>query len=273
VKLQAAAEEAAGGAAGEVSVAIVVGTSEVLAPPAMALDEDRIILVTSVWMGKLEDGFALMPLATDERYEDMREETFDAPTEAEAETVGFGGAEDADKTGFPPAATEDVGVSVAEGSETGFRLADAEAVVVGAPAAVPGAEMLAGRLVQWRVLRVRREVTVARGGLEELGVDVGFAVETVTLPEGLAPLIIACNEAVLIFALVTTIFPSIVMVTGWARLNRARQPRLSGPRLAANRCARKVYRSTATSGAGLALPVKSCLLPWMKIPDERKFLQ
>lgn len=159
-----------------------------------------------------------------------------------------------------------------DGAGISFPPAGAEAMVVGETLVfVPGAPRLAGRLVQKRWVRVRREVTVEKGGFEVFGVEVGFAVETVTMPDGTAPLMNAAKGAVLISALVTTMLPSIVMVTGWARLKLARQLRLV--RLAAKRWARKVYRSTATSGAGLCLPVKRVFWPWMKIPALRKFLQ
>jgi hypothetical protein len=95
VKLHAAAEEAP-----KVSVAIVV----------------RATFVTGV-IGKVVVGLASIPLATAERYEDMREETFDTVKDAEdAEMDGVQpvGSGDAEVTGFPPATTEEEGCGVAE---------------------------------------------------------------------------------------------------------------------------------------------------------------
>jgi hypothetical protein len=134
---------------------------------------------------------------------------------ATIEEVGIGGVEDVEEMGFLLAAIEEVDVAI---EEAGVILTATEAVDAIAPIPVSIAPRLTGWLVQWRVMRVQRDVTVARGGLEEFGVDFGFAVETMTLPDGAVPLRIAYSGTVLIFAFVTNIFPSIVMGKGCTRL-------------------------------------------------------
>jgi hypothetical protein len=74
-------------------------------------------------------------------------------------------------------------------------------------------DKVSGRLIQFLVVLVLREVTVTPGGLAEFDAKAGFAIETFDAVRTLALKIFA-RAVVLMFVAMTTMLLSIVGVTG-----------------------------------------------------------